>query len=548
MAKHQEGVRAVLYTRVSTDEQAENGTSLTGQYEACRAKAVQIGAEVVAHYEDAGVSGTRYDSRPGMQSALTAIENGTANILIVANLTRFSRDREHQSTIKKRVERTGARLVFCDMDFADTPEGDLAFGIMGSFADYERKVIRERTVRGKWQRAKEGIQPARTRSPFGYHVVTSEDVLAGHYPLGTVGTYQVVEEQAQWVRQMFAWYANGESLRKVARRLQDAGVLTPRGAAYWRQTTVRQIIENPVHKGAPAFGRTRRRTDEARLKQGFKRIDFNVDAPEEEWITLSAPAIVSEAEWEQCQRNLKGNQATRGGNPSRRYLLTGYVFCPCCGRRMRGVKMSRGGYTYYRCPYNTASQTAIGEAGICSGKHYRTEKVESDLARAFGAVADEPHILSDAISAFQNRGSEDTKEYDSLTAELTSVNTRERATVQAQIAGVQAGADPALYAAVFADIRNRKAEIEAKLAKIVQPAPTIQIRDRQQVEREVRERVGRVGEVLTDPEVAEEEKRNLLACVVKSVCPSEEGCQVSLRNFEVKVAETVALMLVYCSA
>ena len=80
-------------------------------------------------------SGALYHARPGIQAALRDLEAGKADTLIIANLSRFSRDREHQSTIKKRVEAAGARLVFCDMDFADTPEGDLAFGIMGTFAD-----------------------------------------------------------------------------------------------------------------------------------------------------------------------------------------------------------------------------------------------------------------------------------------------------------------------------------------------------------------------------------------------------------------------------
>ncbi len=69
--------RAVLYTRVSTDEQAENGTSLAAQFAACSLKAEQIGARVVGHYEDAGISGAYYATRSGLQEALSAIEGKT---------------------------------------------------------------------------------------------------------------------------------------------------------------------------------------------------------------------------------------------------------------------------------------------------------------------------------------------------------------------------------------------------------------------------------------------------------------------------------------
>ena len=127
---------AVPYTRVSTGEQAKEGTSLGGQREACRAKALVLGLPVVAEYEDAGISGGFLITRPGMQAALTEISTGQADTLICANISRYSRDTEHQQAIKKATRAAGGRLVFCDMDFDDTPEGDLAFGIMGGFARY----------------------------------------------------------------------------------------------------------------------------------------------------------------------------------------------------------------------------------------------------------------------------------------------------------------------------------------------------------------------------------------------------------------------------
>ncbi len=56
--------RAILYTRVSTCGQAEHGTSLDEQFAACTKKAEQLGAQIVGHEEDAGVSGGFYTSRP----------------------------------------------------------------------------------------------------------------------------------------------------------------------------------------------------------------------------------------------------------------------------------------------------------------------------------------------------------------------------------------------------------------------------------------------------------------------------------------------------
>src|SRR5579871_3629037 len=108
--------RAVLYRRVSTEEQVEN-TSLAEQLAACRRKAESINAQIVEEYADEGISGGLLTGRPGLQAAIKAIEDGVANVLIVYNLSRLSRDRRHQLIIKDAVETAGGRILFCDMQF-----------------------------------------------------------------------------------------------------------------------------------------------------------------------------------------------------------------------------------------------------------------------------------------------------------------------------------------------------------------------------------------------------------------------------------------------
>ena len=98
---------AVIYTRVSTGEQAEHGTSLESQRDACRAKALALGLPIIAEYEDAGISGGFLLSRPGMMAAIADIQAGRADTLICANVSRYSRDVEHQQTLLKSRPRGG---------------------------------------------------------------------------------------------------------------------------------------------------------------------------------------------------------------------------------------------------------------------------------------------------------------------------------------------------------------------------------------------------------------------------------------------------------
>ena len=216
---------AVIYTRVSTGEQDKHGTSPETQVAACRAKAQTPGPPIAAEYHDSGVSGGFLLARPGIQAALADIQMGRADTLICANISRYSRDVEHQQAIKKAVKSAGGRLVFCDMDFDDTPEGDMTFGFMGQFAQYERQAIRQRTMDGKVARAADGKQPC--RPAYGYHVITNAEVQCGLYPAGSAGQYLVVEEKAAVVRRLFTDYAAGISLNSLARALIAGGTLAP---------------------------------------------------------------------------------------------------------------------------------------------------------------------------------------------------------------------------------------------------------------------------------------------------------------------------------
>src|SRR5579859_118783 len=94
--------KAVIYTRVSTGRQAEEGTSLEVQEAACLRKATELGAEVVDVIPDEGVSGALYISRPGIQKALRMLEVGEANLLLMMKLDRSGRDADVLGLIRKR--------------------------------------------------------------------------------------------------------------------------------------------------------------------------------------------------------------------------------------------------------------------------------------------------------------------------------------------------------------------------------------------------------------------------------------------------------------
>src|SRR5579862_7752013 len=189
--------RAVIYCRVSTDQQAEEGTSLATQELVCLRRAAELGAQVVVTYRDEGVSGAYYWTRSGIQAALRDLEERRADTLIIARFDRSGRDVDVMRDIRRRVDRAGARLVFCDgLNFGNDAAGRLAFNTLAGFTEFEKEIIKERTAAGRRRRAEEGLQPNRSFQPFGYRIVTKEDLLTGRFPAELLGTYCIIEEQA----------------------------------------------------------------------------------------------------------------------------------------------------------------------------------------------------------------------------------------------------------------------------------------------------------------------------------------------------------------
>jgi DNA invertase Pin-like site-specific DNA recombinase len=119
-----------------------------------------------------------------MQTALTDIEMDKANLLIVYSISRLSRNVEHQQIIKKRLERAGAKLVICDRPIEDTEEGERMFGITCTFAQYERKLIRKRTMEGRRRLA--ATQSVRHHVQSGLFPGSPEFLVNRRHPIGAL--------------------------------------------------------------------------------------------------------------------------------------------------------------------------------------------------------------------------------------------------------------------------------------------------------------------------------------------------------------------------
>jgi len=135
--------RIALYVRVSTSEQ-----TVEPQLFALRAYAAARGLELAVEYVDEGVSGAR-DRRPALDRLLADTKRRRFDVLAITKLDRLARSVRHLTTMAAELEALGVDLVVLDQAIdTSTPAGRLLFHVLGSIAEFERDLIRERTAAG----------------------------------------------------------------------------------------------------------------------------------------------------------------------------------------------------------------------------------------------------------------------------------------------------------------------------------------------------------------------------------------------------------------
>jgi site-specific DNA recombinase len=146
---------AILYTRVSTDEQARPGYSLAQQIEALRVYAVREGYEVLEEVQDAGQSGASLE-RPGMDRVRDLVADGGVAVVLAQDRDRFVREPAYHYLLRREFEEHGTKIRALNDRGDDSPEGDLTDGILDQLAKYERAKMAERSRRGKLRKVREG--------------------------------------------------------------------------------------------------------------------------------------------------------------------------------------------------------------------------------------------------------------------------------------------------------------------------------------------------------------------------------------------------------
>lgn len=205
----------LAYLRVSTEEQAFSGLGLADQRRVIAQEAGRRGWSNVEYVADEGYSAKSL-ARPGIADALQRLSRGQAGVLVVSKLDRLSRSLLDFAGLMDKAKREGWRLVVLDLAIdTTTASGALMANVMASFAEYERRLISDRTSAALQVRKAQGARLGRPRT-------IGEDVLA-----------RVVHERS-----------TGMSLRAIADGLNSDGVSNAQGGKRWYASTVSGVLRS----------------------------------------------------------------------------------------------------------------------------------------------------------------------------------------------------------------------------------------------------------------------------------------------------------------
>jgi len=348
-----QGLNCAIYTRVSTDNQAEV------EFNSCEAQEQKIKSFINSQenllvykvYSDAGFSGANLE-RPALQEMLRDVQENKINTVIAYKIDRLTRSPKDFYALMEIFEQCKVDFISITERFdTSTPSGRLLRNIMLTFAQFERELTSERTKDKLLERANKGMWNGGS-IPYGYKVADKRLVLD--------------EQKAQKLREIFTLYANTASLAEVYKALKRKQVFNDAGLPF-SKAHLQSILKNPVYIGKFRYA--------GKIYQGMHQ------------------PLISEELFNHVQPFFKDKK--RKLRLYKDYMLGGLVNCAECNSFMtpaHSTKKSLKRYYYYRC-----TKTFKQDWNACSIRHVNADRLEGFLIDNLKRISLDTQYLDSSI-------------------------------------------------------------------------------------------------------------------------------------------------------
>lgn len=316
---------ALIYSRVSTEEQAQDGRhSLSAQRNLCLKLAKEMGYEVLGVFEDPGKSATNMN-RPGLQDMLIRCqEDKSINAVFVQDTDRIARNTNDHLSIKALLKKADVKLVSVSQPTIDeTAEGQMIDTIIASVNQFQSDITSRKTKKGLEEKVRKGGWPR--LAPLGYKNVTDKS-----------GKKIVVidEVKGPLIQEAFKMYAIGSYAGKEVAEIMYKKGLTSFIGKKLHNSKIIYLLKNRFYLGEINW-------DGIIVKKALHK------------------PLIDERTFNAVQEVMANHNHNATRARKYRYLLTGFLFCAECGSRYTGETHAEKGISYYRC------SRRIGHQGKC---------------------------------------------------------------------------------------------------------------------------------------------------------------------------------------
>ncbi|MFV0274896.1 MAG: recombinase family protein [Bacilli bacterium] len=328
-----DNIKTAIYIRVSTEDQAKEGFSISAQKEKLT-KYVEINDwELIDYYIDDGISGKNIKDRPEMNRLIKDIENKKINNILIYKLDRLTRNVKNLIELVELFDSQNCGL--CSLtEKIDTTNavGRMFLKIVGVFAEFERENLAERVSFGYEEKTRQGNY-TNTNGIYGYDYIIGK------------GNLIVNESEAEIVKQIYKYYLSGKAMISIAKDYNIRKVPTKRGGD-WSQSTIQSILTNNTYLGKVRYG----------VNKKIKNKAFIVSSDHE--------PIIDEYTFNKVQNMIKKRKHFNVKKyPSENAYFGMVLRCSHCGARFHPKQQKQNGklyITYYCNNRQTARCTCSG--------------------------------------------------------------------------------------------------------------------------------------------------------------------------------------------
>lgn len=337
---------AAIYARYSSSAQKDE--SIEQQIEACKDYAQRNGIHIVDIYADRAMSG-RTDRRPEFQKMLRHAENKEFSMVLAYKSNRIARNMLNALAHEEKLARLGITVSYVKEEFGDNAAGRFALRTMMNLNQFFSESLSEDVKRGMEDNARQCR--VNGQLPLGYKK-------------GANGKYEIDENTAPIVREIFKRIADGEIQSSIADDLNARKIRTAAGKP-WGKGSFHTMLNNERYVGVYIYG-------DIRIENGI-------------------PSIIDKELFERVQRRVETMKTlvkSRRRRSDVEYLLTGKLFCGYCKSAMTGSSgTSKSGnmYYYYRCHNQAVTKT-------CNKKAVAKDRIEQLVVKAIRNI-----ILDDEV-------------------------------------------------------------------------------------------------------------------------------------------------------